>query len=218
MKKRESLKRPPGAARRGPAPPPPPTRDWPVAAVALVALAISVYLGVLKLAGSAPLFCEAESGCDIVQSSRYAVFLGVPTALWGAALYAAVAVLALVGLTVQRWLAAFVLAVVAVSFSGYLTYLELAVIHAICKYCAVVAGLAVIMLVLLVVRRPAATGRRSPTRPGRLVAVGGAVAVVTLFVAVGVFSGGSASSSSGYQEALARHLKASGAIFYGAFW
>jgi uncharacterized membrane protein len=217
MKKHGVTKHPSSAGRRVPAPPPP-ERDWPVAAVALAALAVSVYLGVVKLAGAAPLFCEAESGCDIVQSSRYAVFLGVPTALWGAGLYAAVAVLAVLRLTVQRWLAAFVLAAVAVSFSAYLTYLELAVIHAVCKYCVVVATLAIVMLVLLVIRRPAASGRRSATRPGRLVALGGGVAVVTLFVAVGVFSAGSATSSTSYQEALARHLRASGALFYGAFW
>jgi uncharacterized membrane protein len=217
MKKHGTTKHPSTAGRRAPAPPPP-ERDWPVAAVALAACAVSVYLGVVKLAGSAPLFCEAESGCDIVQSSRYAVFVGVPTALWGAGLYAAVALLALLRLTVQRWLAAFALAVVAVSFSAYLTYLELAVIHAICKYCVAVALLAVVMLVLLVIRRPVAGGRRSSTRPGRLIAMGGGVAVVTLFVAVGVFSANSATSSTGYQEALARHLKASGALFYGAFW
>jgi uncharacterized membrane protein len=216
MKKSATIRHVPGSGKRVPASPP--RLDWPIALVAVLALAVSAYLASLKLVGSTPLFCEAQSGCDVVQSSRYAVFLGVPTALWGAALYAVIAGLALAGLTVSRWLAAFVLAGVAVSFSGYLTYLELGVIRAVCPYCVVVAMLAVLLFALLVIRRPVSSARRSPTRPGRMVGVAVATAFVTVFIAVGVFSATSPTSGSPYREALARHLTSSGALFYGAFW
>ncbi len=52
-----------------------------------------------------------------MQSSRYAAFLGAPTAAWGALLYALVVGLALGGFTVRRWLAVFAMVAAAVAFS-----------------------------------------------------------------------------------------------------
>src|SRR6266540_3089758 len=67
--------------------------DWPVVALSAAGFVVSAYLTWLKWAGRGAAFCVAGSGCDLVQSSRYAVFLGVPTALWGAALYTAIGIL-----------------------------------------------------------------------------------------------------------------------------
>ncbi len=86
-------------------------------------LVISGYLALTKLTGGV-LFCMAGRGCDLVQSSRYAVFLGLPTALWGAGLYAAIGGLALAGFTARRWLLAYLLSVVGVSFLLYLTFMS----------------------------------------------------------------------------------------------
>ena len=196
-----------------------PGRDWSVAALAAAGLAVSAYLTATKLAGGTLLFCERGTGCDIVQASRYALFLGVPTAAWGATLYAAVLVLALTGLAPRRWLGAFVLAVAAVAFSAYMTWLSLFELRAVCPWCLVDAGIAVALLVVLLVRRPAARGRRAPTRPARLVGLGLLTALVTVVFAAGVFTAGAPTTGdAGYREALARHLTASGAIFYGAYW
>src|SRR6266540_5012676 len=70
-----------------------PGTDWLVVALSAAGLLVSGYLTWLKLAGRGAVFCVAGSGCDLVQASRYAVFLGVPTALWGAALYTAIGIL-----------------------------------------------------------------------------------------------------------------------------
>jgi uncharacterized membrane protein len=204
--------------RRVEPPAAPPRRpDWLVAAVAGVGLVIAAYLAVTRLLGGSTLFCTDQGGCEVVQASRYAVFLGLPTAAWGAGLYAAVGGLALAGLTPPRWLAAFVLAVAGVAFSGYLTYLELAVIGAVCGYCVVSAAIATGLFGLILGRRPAA-GPRSPFRPARLAALGGVTAVLTVLVGVGVFAAGAPRAPATYREALARHLTASGAVMYGAFW
>jgi uncharacterized membrane protein len=193
-------------------------RDGPVAVIAAAGLAVSAYLTAVKLAGSTALLCETGSGCDVVQASRYALFLGIPTAAWGVALYALVVGLALAGLTAGRWLAAFVLGVVAVAFSAYLAWLQLLVLRAICPWCVLDAAIAVVLLAALLWRRPEARGRRSPIRAGRLAWLGPAVFVATLAAGIGVHVAEPPSAAPGYREALARHLTATGAVFYGAHW
>jgi uncharacterized membrane protein len=194
------------------------TRDWAVAAIAGAGVLVSAYLTATKLTGATAAFCEAGSGCDIVQASRYATFLGLPTAVWGVGLYAIVVALALAGFTVKRWQIAFVLGVVAVSFSAYLAYLQLFVLDAICAWCVLDALLAVALLGVLVWRRPFPTGRRSGTRPARIAVIGAVTAVLTILFAIGADVGDGPGSSGKYRGALARHLASTGAIFYGAYW
>jgi len=191
--------------------------DWLVAGLALAGLVVAGYLTWLKLRGVRAALCVAGSGCDIVQGSRYAIFLGVPTALWGAVLYAAVGALALSGLRRQRWMAAFLLAAAGVGFSGYMTWLSLFDLGAACVYCLASAGIGVSLLAALVWRRPPARGRRSPLRPAALAALAGSAAVGAVVVGAFVFAWDQAAPS-GYQSALARHLEESGAVMYGAFW
>jgi uncharacterized membrane protein len=82
-----------------------------------------------------------------VQTSRYAEFLGVPVALIGVVGYAVMLAVSLVGVQpvfAQRRWPTVVLAVLsggAFLFALYLTYLELFVIHAICRWCVVSAAI-----------------------------------------------------------------------------
>ena len=192
-------------------------RNWPIAGLAAVGLVVAGYLAVTKLGGDSPLFCTAGGGCDIVQGSRYAVFFGLPTALWGAGLYAAIGGLALVGLDAERWLATFLLAVAGVSFSAYLTYLELFELRAVCAYCVVSAVIAVAIFGVLLMQRPAGSGRRFPARKSRVMTLGTITAVATVLIGAGYFATGSPHAAAA-QEALARHLAKSGAKMYGAYW
>lgn len=197
---------------------PSPACHWPVVSLAAAGLVLSVYLAWTRWAGAAALFCERGSGCDVIQASRYATLLGVPTAAWGVVLYAAVLALALAGVTSWRWTAAYALAVAAVAFSAYLTYISLGELHAVCPYCLADAIIAPALLVTLLLRGPTGAGRRSAARAGRLVAIGASVSVATVIFAAGVFVTGAPTAPSTYQEALARHLADSGAVFYGAYW
>lgn len=199
-------------------PPAPSGPDWPAAALAVAGLAVSAYLTWTKWSGATALFCETGSGCDVVQASRYAMFLGVPTAAWGVGLYAVIGGLALAGLSPRRWVWAYALAVAGVAFSGYLTWISLVELGAVCPYCLADAAIAAVLLGWLLARRPAPTGRRAATRRSRVIAIGVAAAVVTVVFGMGVFAAGSPTGASAYQESLARHLTASGAIFYGAYW
>jgi len=210
-----------GRASRGrPRQPDPPAtwRDWRVTVVAAVSVILAGYLAVAKFLGGSAAFCTAGGGCDTVQASRYAVMLGVPTALWGVLAYGTAGTLSVVGFTTTWWLVAFAVAAGAVGFSAYLTWLELFVIHAICGYCLASAALSIVLLAALLWGRPAIAGRHSPVRPARLVTLGGAAAVATIVVGAAIFAAGRESASAPYQEALARHLAATGAIMYGAYW
>ena len=111
-----------------------------VAALALAGIFISTYLTLFKLGVIGELSCSIGS-CETVNTSRWSVFLGLPVAAWGLFFYIDVFVIALVG-TMPRFeneqLISVVLAaeaVIGVLFSAWLTYLELAVIHAICVWC-----------------------------------------------------------------------------------
>ena len=200
------------------APEPPPRPDWVVAALAVVGVTISLYLTITKLSGTAAAFCEAGSGCDVVQASRYATFLGVPTSAWGALLYAGLAVLAFMGLTPARWVWAFVLAAAATAFSAYLTWISAFVLRALCPWCLTVAAIAVVSLVALLVTRPTPTGRRAPTRTARVATIGVLTAIVTIVFAAGVFVMDPVTGGSAYASQLARHLQATNGVMYGVFW
>ncbi len=192
--------------------------DWIVICLALAGVAVAGYLTALKLGGTQAFLCRDGSGCDVVQASRYSVLAGVPTALWGAAIYLAIAVLAAMPRTVRRWQAAFMLAAGAVAFSLYLTSISIFVIGATCPYCLASGGIAVALLVVMVWRRPAAQGRQAAAyKPRRLVGLGLTAAILTVLVGAFIFAA-DFSVPAGYQDALARHLVKTQAIFYGAFW
>lgn len=191
--------------------------DLPVVALATVGFVVAGYLTWLKWSGSSAALCVAGSGCDIIQASRYARFLGVPTAFWGALVYAAIAVLAALGFTAKRWLGAFVLAAVGVGFSVYLTFLALFVIGATCVYCLTSVAIMVALLVLLLWRRPPAPGRRSPFQPIRLATYGTVAGVGAIVFGAFVYAAPS-SAPADYQLALARHLRQVSGIMYGAYW
>ena len=124
-----------------------------IALLALLGLLIAVYLILHTLGFYGELVCGSGS-CETVQTSKYANFLGLPVAGWGVAWYAAVLALAL--LSVQpafadaTWPPRLILLLAAggLAFSGYLTYLELFVIHAICWWCVTSAVLTVLIFLL----------------------------------------------------------------------
>ena len=112
-----------------------------ISLLALVGLFVALYLWLHALGFGGAIKCGASGGCETVQTSQWAVFLGVPVAFYGVVGYLAVLIVALASLrpaalTERRWNAILVaLATVGLLFTIYLTYLELFVIHAICRWC-----------------------------------------------------------------------------------
>jgi uncharacterized membrane protein len=123
-----------------------------VAALALAGIFISLYLTLYKIGVIGELSCSIGS-CETVNLSKWSRFLGLPVAAWGLFFYLDVFAIALVG-TMPRFenepLISLVLtaeAAVGVLFSAWLTYLELAVINAICIWC--VTSAVVVTLIFL---------------------------------------------------------------------
>ena len=110
-----------------------------IAGLALLGLAISIYLTYVHYAGIEPV-CSSISNCDRVQNSEYADLLGIPVAVLGIAGYAAI----LASLRSRVDVTA-LLAYLAVALSAYLTWAELFKIDAICQWCV---GSAIITLLI----------------------------------------------------------------------
>jgi uncharacterized membrane protein len=126
-----------------------------MALIALIGVFVSLYLTLYKLGYIGTLVCGTGS-CELVQLSKWGTFLGLPVAAWGVGSYGAVFVLALAS-TQERFEssrrltgALALLTAWGVLFTIWLTYLELAVIHAICRWCVGSAVMTVLLFVLAV--------------------------------------------------------------------
>jgi uncharacterized membrane protein len=138
--------------------------DWLVVGLSAAGFLVAGYLTWLKWAAHGAFLCAAGGGCDLVQASRYSIFLGVPTALWGVLLYVAIGILGGMGLTTGRWVAAFLLAAAGVGFSVYITALSLFVVGGACMYCLTSGAIEVALLVVLLWHRPPAAVNRPCAR------------------------------------------------------
>jgi uncharacterized membrane protein len=124
-----------------------------IAVLALIGAFIATYLTLYKIGVIGQLTCSIH-GCETVNSSRWATFLGFPVAAWGVAFYAAMFVIALIGISekfedqrnISQALA--LMSGIGVLFSAWLTYLELFVIHAVCIWCVTSAVIVTIIFVL----------------------------------------------------------------------
>jgi uncharacterized membrane protein len=125
-----------------------------IALLALVGFFVALYLWLHALGYGGAIKCGASGGCEIVQTSQWAVFLGLPVAFYGVVGYVAVFGVALAALrpaalAERRWNVLLAgLTSVGFLFTVYLTYLELFVIHAICRWCV---GSAVIITLIWIV-------------------------------------------------------------------
>jgi uncharacterized membrane protein len=137
-----------------------------IAVLALLGVLDSVYLLLAKLGLIGGLSCTISRGCDLVNSSSYSEFLGLPVSAIGLAGYLALFVLAIVGIQ-PKWLndplpdrLISLLSGLAVIFTLYLTYAEVFILGAICQWCVVsqIVIIAILILSLLGSRGVAGSG------------------------------------------------------------
>lgn len=137
------------------------------ALLSLLGLLVSVYLYLYQIGRIGTLAC-GTGGCETVQASEWSRFAGVEVALIGIGGYAALFGVALLALQPApaglRWPVDLLAALAAggVLFTVYLTYLELFVIHAVCRWCVGSAAIIVSILILALLAR-----RRPPPAPAR---------------------------------------------------
>ncbi len=201
----------------------PATTPTPVLLTGAIVLAglgmlLTAYLTWQRWTAGPLVFCEAGSGCDLVQESRWSMLLGLPLSLWGFAMYALLAAL----LWYQRrrpslWKRTLTVAALGTGFSIYLTTVSIFVIEATCPYCLTSFAIITAILILLVLLRPV----HQPFDPGRW-AIGTGGALLLLIGGLHMHYSGVFDPAAGpekpFLQALAEHLDSSGAAFYGAYW
>ena len=137
------------------------------AVLSLIGLFVSAYLYLYKIGRIGSLACGA-GGCETVQQSPWSRFAGIEVSLIGLGGYAGLLLVSLVALqpgpAARRWpgTVLLILAGLGVAFTAYLTYLELFVIHAVCRWCvgSAVIILAILFVALLDQRRSSRLGLR----------------------------------------------------------
>ena len=136
-----------------------------IAAIAGLGALTTAYLTFVKFTQSS-VACPTQS-CDLVLSSEYAQIFGLPLALFGFLAYAGMVVFALAPYSVKStqnkdlrsqlenwtWLLLLSGAIAMSVFSGYLIYLLLFKIKAVCLYCVASAIFSVSLLILTLIGR-----------------------------------------------------------------
>ncbi len=176
---------------------------------------LTAYLTYTKLTDQPAAFCTGDGGCDLVLSSRWAEFLGIPTATVGLLGFLAVLALAVLpdGIPLVkrwRWPALFGLVSAMTGFEMYMLYLMVAVLRQFCLYCTtaivLVAGLWAVTLL----------GHRWLDW-GKLAFSYILVSFLTLVTTIGVYAN-QVPPPSPLAAGLAAHLRQIGGTMYGAYW
>jgi uncharacterized membrane protein len=129
---------------------------WFAVVLAAAGFVDSLYLTWLKVTGSTAA-CSNIGDCDTVNNSVYAEIYGIPIALIGALGYLLVMGLLLLEVRFDArreniHVALFGLTLVGTIYSAYLTYLEVAVLRAVCPFCVVSAILMTILFGIAILR------------------------------------------------------------------
>jgi uncharacterized membrane protein len=124
--------------------------------IAAIGLVDALYLSAVKLLKT-EVYCAGSGNCQTVNSSIYAEFAGIPIAFLGAGAFAVSLAVLLLESRGGFWrenspLIVFGLTLAGTLYSAYLTYIEIAVLRAICPYCVVSAIAQLLLLVLAIFR------------------------------------------------------------------
>jgi uncharacterized membrane protein len=129
---------------------------WFEVVFAIIGFADSVYLAWLKISGGLAA-CGGIGDCESVNASIYSQINGIPIALLGAGAYAAILLFLFLESRddfIGDWspIIVFGLSLTGTLYSIYLTYIEIAVLKAICPYC-VVSAIAILIIFVISIAR-----------------------------------------------------------------
>jgi uncharacterized membrane protein len=144
--------------------PSPPVPRMLIAVLALAGVLLAAYMMLYKVGVLATIAC-GTGGCDTVQNSPYAEFLGIPVPLLGIVGYGGIFALAMAGIQPRfiedRRIASALLLTsgFAAVFTLYLNYLEAFVIRAWCRWCIGSAVIVTALFLLSLTEIPRLRGR-----------------------------------------------------------
>lgn len=123
-------------------------------ALGVLGLGVSGYL-VATHYGKHPIVCGGVGDCNYVNSSEYASIGGIPVSLLGFGMYVMLTAAAVFWTMrpsdERRMVGYWGLALAGAGYAGYLTYVELDILHAICVWCVTSATILTISLALATV-------------------------------------------------------------------
>jgi uncharacterized membrane protein len=124
--------------------------------LAIIGLVTSLYLLWIKISNNQALCLPGIGDCWSVNTSIYSEFLGIPVSIFGAGGYIAILVVLFAETRYKlakfySQYAMFGLTLLGVIVSAILTYLELAVIHAVCPFCVLSAIVMTLLFILTIV-------------------------------------------------------------------
>ena len=126
------------------------------AVVSLIGFLDSLYLSWLEFTHREA-FCGGSGDCETVANSPYSDIAGIPIAVLGIGAYLVILGLLYLERRGDFWreytpLIIFGISLVGVIYSIYLTYIEIAVIYAICPYC-VLSAIAMLLIFVMSIAR-----------------------------------------------------------------
>jgi len=140
------------------------------ALLSLLGLLLATYLYLYKIGKIGTLACGTGS-CETVQLSPYSRFLGLEVAMIGICGYGLLLILGLLGLQAspgrRSWVGRLLLvgSGLGLVFTCYLTYLELFLIEAICRWCVASAVIITLIFVASLLDWRASDSNRGPRAP-----------------------------------------------------
>ena len=190
--------------------------DVPVSVLAGIGLLISGYLSFFAHGDEGALFCGPESGCAVIQGSSYATLMGLPTSLWGFGLYVLILWTATTAPPrLRRWRQLAWLSGLGFVLSLYFTLVGLIALDATCAWCLASAVTMTVLFATVLWRRP----DKAPGMPWSAFVRNLVLGTGLVTAVVGAWQGGLLQPPENPElKALAEHLEASGAKYYGAFW
>lgn len=125
--------------------------------IAGIGLVDSLYLTWIKLTHTEAACVIGVGDCFTVNTSKYSEWNGIPIAVLGLAAYLAIVVVLLAATRLDfirsiSTYAVFGISFIGVLYSAYLTYLEVAVLRAVCPYC-LLSAIAILAVCIITVAR-----------------------------------------------------------------
>jgi uncharacterized membrane protein len=125
--------------------------------LSIIGLLDSLYLTWVKLTQNQVVCIKGLGDCNSVNNSRYSEIFGIPIALLGMGAYLAIIILIWLSKRSEFWEDNFPIIFMGITligflYSGYLTYLELFVLNAICPYCVLSAIIMTLLFIIAILR------------------------------------------------------------------
>jgi uncharacterized membrane protein len=186
--------------------------------LALIGMGLTAYLTLSYWAGGALAGCTPGSACDIVLSSRWSKLFGLPTSLWGFLAYASLGAISFVRRADLHWKLAWMVALLGVLYSLYLTAVSFIALSSACPYCLASLTLLVVILGVVTAQRPKEPPRFSWMPWLLKTGAAGLAVVLAVHLNYAGIWGPRSVQEDPRLSALAEHLAKIDAKFYGAYW